>query len=139
MTAIPSPANSPTVSNDIEVVLSDQQLERLAELLAERLRGSPSTRTDLQPPENFTGSFAGLVDAATLASELGVSRQWIYQHRDRLGGVRIGTGPRARIRFDVNTARQALHAPERTTTPTTTSRRRTRTNEAGSILKVRQT
>jgi hypothetical protein len=34
-----------------------------------------------------------LVDAATLAAELGVDRSWVYAHRDELGAVRL-----ARIR-----------------------------------------
>jgi hypothetical protein len=36
----------------------------------------------------------GLVDARTLAAELGVARDWVYTNADRLGGVRLGDGPR---------------------------------------------
>lgn len=49
-----------------------------------------------------------LVDAATLAAQLGVTRSWIYEHRDELGVVRLGTGTKPRLRFDVETARQAV-------------------------------
>jgi hypothetical protein len=49
-----------------------------------------------------------LVDAATLATELGVTRAWIYEHRDELGVVRLGTGTKPCLRFDVETARRAL-------------------------------
>jgi hypothetical protein len=49
-----------------------------------------------------------LVDAATLAAELGVTRSWIYGHRDELGVVRLGTGTKPRLRFDVETTRQVL-------------------------------
>jgi hypothetical protein len=49
-----------------------------------------------------------LVDAATLAAELGITRSWVYQHRDELGVVRLGTGTKPRLRFDVETARQAI-------------------------------
>jgi hypothetical protein len=49
-----------------------------------------------------------LVDAATLAAELGVTRSWIYEHRDELGVVRLGTGTKPRLRFDVDTARRTL-------------------------------
>jgi hypothetical protein len=81
-----------------------------------------------------------LVDAQTLASELRVSRQWIYEHRDKLGAIRIGDGPKARLRFDVDTARHALTAPVTTTAPRPASRqtRTNRTTSAGSILKVRK-
>jgi hypothetical protein len=40
-----------------------------------------------------------LVDAATLARELGVERDWIYANAERLGAIRLG-GPRGRLRFD---------------------------------------
>lgn len=48
-----------------------------------------------------------LVDAATLAQVLGVSRDCVYDHADELGGERIGDGPRARLRFDLDTALSA--------------------------------
>jgi hypothetical protein len=54
----------------------------------------------------------GLVDARTLAYELGVARDWVYANAERLGGVRLGDGPRARLRFDVEEARDALTARE---------------------------
>jgi hypothetical protein len=50
----------------------------------------------------------GLVDARALALELGVARDWVYANAGRLGGVRLGEGPRARLRFDVERAREAL-------------------------------
>jgi hypothetical protein len=49
-----------------------------------------------------------LVDAATLAAELGITRSWVYQHRDELGAVRLGTGSKPRLRFNVEVARAAL-------------------------------
>jgi hypothetical protein len=47
---------------------------------------------------------AALVDAQTLADRLGVSRAFIYEHADELGALRLGSGPRARLRFDVASA-----------------------------------
>jgi hypothetical protein len=52
----------------------------------------------------------GLVDARDLADELGVERDWVYANAERLGAVRLGSGPRARLRFDVEQAREALAA-----------------------------
>jgi hypothetical protein len=49
-----------------------------------------------------------LVDAATLAVELGVERSWVYAHRCELGGMQLGTGPKPRLRFDLATAREAI-------------------------------
>jgi hypothetical protein len=48
----------------------------------------------------------GLVDAQDLAEQLGVARDWIYANAERLGVVRLGTGPCARLRFDVERARE---------------------------------
>jgi hypothetical protein len=45
-----------------------------------------------------------LVDAATLAQALGVSRDCVYAHAVELGGQRIGVGPRGRLRFDLDRA-----------------------------------
>jgi len=52
----------------------------------------------------------GLVDARDLAEELGVSVDYIYAHSRELGAMRLGSGPKARIRFDLDRARQALAA-----------------------------
>ena len=52
----------------------------------------------------------GLVDARAVAEELGVARDWVYANADRLGAVRLGDGPRARLRFDLERARRALVA-----------------------------
>jgi hypothetical protein len=84
----------------------------------------------------------GLVDASTLAHELGVSRAFVYENRERLGGVRIGDGSRPRLRFDLKTARAALDAAEpKTQIPHASARRRTseprRPTSAGAILAVR--
>lgn len=49
-----------------------------------------------------------LVDAATLAGELGCSVKWVYEHSELLAPIRLGNGPRARLRFDPVAARAAL-------------------------------
>jgi hypothetical protein len=71
-----------------ELLLADAIAERVVCLL------------DSTPPH-------GLVDAATVAAALGVSRDYIYAHAAELGGQRIGNGPRGRLRFDLD---QALSA-----------------------------
>ncbi len=50
------------------------------------------------------------VDAATLAARLGVTRGFVYEHADDLGGVRIGDGPRPRLRFDLDRALEGWNA-----------------------------
>lgn len=42
-----------------------------------------------------------LVDAARVAAYLGVSRDYVYEHAGELGARRLGSGPRARLRFDL--------------------------------------
>jgi hypothetical protein len=49
-----------------------------------------------------------LVDAATLAAELGVERSWVYAHRVELGAIQLGSGSKPRLRFDVEVAREVL-------------------------------
>ena len=41
-----------------------------------------------------------LLSAAQVATRLGVERSWVYDHAAELGVVRIGDGPRPRLRFD---------------------------------------
>jgi hypothetical protein len=55
-----------------------------------------------------------LLSAGELAQYLRVERPWIYKHRHLLGGQRIGDGPKAPWRFELDTAIQAL---KRNTTP----------------------
>ena len=55
----------------------------------------------------------GLVDARELAGELGVSTDYVYAHATELGAMRLGAGPKARIRFDLDRARQALESRSR--------------------------
>lgn len=66
------------------VVLSDEQLETLADLIADRLRST---------------SAGELIDAAELASRISRSRDFVYEHAALLDAVRIGDGPRPRLMF----------------------------------------
>ena len=50
----------------------------------------------------------GLVDAQALAAELGVARRWVYDHCDELGAIRLGGGPKAPLRFDLEAAKAAM-------------------------------
>ena len=50
------------------------------------------------------GQLAPLMDAAQLAALLSVSRDFIYEHAAELGALRLGGGPKARLRFDPNAA-----------------------------------
>jgi hypothetical protein len=79
------------------VTLDHDDLELLAERLAERLRdvlAAPAVR---------------LVDATTVARMLAVDRDWVYAHAAELGAVRLG-GPRGRVRFDVREVERSVNA-----------------------------
>jgi len=75
--------------------------EAFVEALARRV-------VELIRSEGTTPVARRMVDAGTLARELGVERSWVYAHRQELGGVKLGTGPKPRLRFDVETARELL-------------------------------
>jgi hypothetical protein len=62
------------------------------------------------------GRTFGLVDARELAKELAVSLDYVYAHAVELGAMRLGSGPKARIRFDLDRAREALEARQRRAT-----------------------
>ena len=57
----------------------------------------------------------GFVDARELAEELGVSIDYVYAHATELGAMRLGSGPKARIRFDLDRAREAFEAQTKRT------------------------
>jgi hypothetical protein len=102
----------------LTVALTDDQLGVLVERVAERLR------TDNAPE---------LVDAATLAQTLGVSRDTVYAHADELGGRRVGDGARPRLRFDPAVALDTWQ-PATTEQPARTAARRRRTANGRSNL-----
>jgi hypothetical protein len=68
------------------MALSDSDIEAVAARVAELLAVG---RTG--------GEF---VDAAEIARRFSVSRDFVYSHAEELGAVRLGTGPKARLRFD---------------------------------------
>ena len=50
------------------------------------------------------------VDAQAVAAALGVDRDWVYAHARALGVVRLGPGPKSRMRFDLAVVRERLVA-----------------------------
>lgn len=53
---------------------------------------------------------AALVDVQTVAEYLGVSTDYVYEHADELGVKRLGSGPRAPLRFDLAKVDERLTA-----------------------------
>ena len=81
-----------------------------------------------------------LLDAATLGRQLGVSRQFVYDHADELGVLRLGSGRRPRLRFDLETAKRACqriaHRDSATDRPSTQPASRRRPGAATELLPV---
>ena len=50
----------------------------------------------------------GLVTAAEMAQRLGVRKSWVYANQEQLGAIRLGDGPRARLRFDLEQATSGI-------------------------------
>ena len=118
MTTTTSAATATSVPDPADY--DDDALDRLADLLAERLavRLSGLTPARAEP----------LVDAAEIARLHGKTRTWVYEHAGELDAVRLGSGPRPRLAFSPARVAERLEKVERpTTTPlpeTTPTRRR---------------
>jgi hypothetical protein len=87
-----------------------EAIDRLAETIAERLEERLDERQRAR---------AGWVTAAVVAEHLGVEADWVYEHADELGGIRLGDGPKARRRFKLATVDEALTACQTVRTPRT--------------------
>jgi hypothetical protein len=83
-------------SRRVAVDLTPQAVEQVARRVAHLLQHK---QLQTQPE---------LITAGELARRLRVQRPWIYKNRHLLGGQRIGDGPKAPWRFDVDTATQAI-------------------------------
>jgi hypothetical protein len=58
----------------------------------------------------LTGPGGGLLTASEVAVAFNVARGWVYAHADELGAIRLGDGPRPRLRFDPTVVTQRLQA-----------------------------
>jgi hypothetical protein len=80
--------------------LIDAVARRVLELVAERDTGSGSAPS-------------GLLTVAEVAQRLRVSTKWVYAHQRRLGAIKLGEGPKARLRFDAGAVAAELDSTER--------------------------
>jgi hypothetical protein len=72
----------------------DALAERLADPVARRVVEMIKDERVLAAPTAATW-----LNAAEVAQLLHVTREWVYQHADELGAVRLGGGRRPRLRF----------------------------------------
>jgi hypothetical protein len=104
------------------VSLDATTIDALAEAVADRLRDE-------------TPVVAELVDAAEIARRFNVSRDWVYANADDLGAVRLGDGPRGRLRFDPAVVGERLGAENSPRVPSVCPRRSRGTTAA--LLPIR--
>ena len=97
----------PAVIEEIVKRVSDAVVTRVVEVLSEERR-SPRARQPMP-----------WLDAQEVARQLGVSRDWVYEHANELGASRVGAGPRPRLRFppDAVDSRRSKPAPSPTSEP----------------------
>jgi len=92
-------ATAPSATGSSATVLDGESIEAIAVRAAHhivRLLGSSGP-----------GAYQ-LLDARELADALNVSVDYVYGHASDLGAMRLGDGPRARLRFDLSTARRVM-------------------------------
>jgi hypothetical protein len=71
----------------------------------------------------LTGPAGGLLTASEVAEAFHVTRGWVYAHADELGAIRLGDGPRPRLRFDPAVVTQRLQQRRgRVSAPPTSTR-----------------
>jgi len=79
------------------MTLDDEDIEAIAQRVVRIITTTtPSAHRLLEPRE--------------LAAALHVSLDYVYSHAADLGAMRLGDGPKARLRFDLHTAQQAMRA-----------------------------
>lgn len=84
-----------STSEPVEVRLDDQTVDRLARRVADLL----AQRERQETPARATRK-QRLLSAAQVAERWQIDREWVYAHADELGAMRLGSGPRPRLRFD---------------------------------------
>ncbi len=108
--------------------MSPAELDALAAAVAERV--VERLRDEAVPPSEPTA----LLDARALAARLGVSPSYVYSRSSELGAVRLGNGPRARLRFDLERALEAHASAPGCTAPATPQAAKPRPRRAASKL-----
>ena len=83
-----------------------------------------------------------LLTVAAVSEEFGVSTDWLYANAGPLGAIRLGSGPRARVRFDRATiadriAKVASRASRDRSSQGGRRRRSTRNGADGDLLPIR--
>ena len=81
---------------DSAALLAPTLVEAIAQRVAELLRAELHLAPRLLTPSEVADRFA-------------VSRTWVYEHATELGAIRLGNGPKARLRFDPDRVRRVVN------------------------------
>jgi hypothetical protein len=100
------------IARQVAVDLTPHAIEQIAIRVATLVH-----RQQQNQEQEQTEQAPGMVTVSQLASYLKLNPAWVYEHADELGAIRIGSGPKARIRFDFQTAKAALKKLQATSEP----------------------
>jgi hypothetical protein len=99
--------------------LDADDIESIAERVVDKLRGEGMGRYG---------------DVHAVCARFGVSVDYVYAHATELGAIRLGEGPKARLRFDLAAVERALAGRGDPAKPTTQPRRaRRRKQRSGPV------
>lgn len=91
----PSAAERASVPVQLDPTLINEIVDRVSDAIVERV--VEAIKADgIIPHGRATIPW---LDAKQVAELLGVERDWVYEHAEELGALKIGTGPRPRLRF----------------------------------------
>jgi hypothetical protein len=115
------------IARQVAVDLTPQAIEQIATRVATLVHRQQQRQQAEQPHEP-----TGMLTVTQLAQHLNLNRAWVYEHADELDAIRIGSGPKARIRFDFQTAKAALaqHRTNKTPAPALAEPKRSRRRPA---------
>ena len=88
-------------------LLAPQLVPQLADALAPELARAMRALPDPQPQRDEW------LTTAEVADRFNLTIDFVYRHKDELGAQRLGTGPKARLRFRLRTVEEALSASVR--------------------------
>lgn len=94
------------------MTLDHGDIEAIAARVVELLDEPPRRRNSVR-----------LATAKEVAESLGVGRSWVYAHQERLRAIRLGSGPKSRLRFDLDRAAEAFRMEAENEVPAKERRR----------------
>jgi hypothetical protein len=92
--------------------LEDEQLEQLVDALAPRIAAelAPELARAMRELANAQPQRDEWLSAGETADRFALTTDWLYRHADKLGALRLGDGPKARLRFSPAKIEQVLSA-----------------------------